>query len=69
MIDAMTDVAGPEPARLIDWQPEPEVAAIVSGWRADFDTARANALGLTSDSDFREHVRAFIDDDLGGMPQ
>lgn len=68
MIDALTDVAGPEPAKLIDWTPLPEIEAIVTGWRADFVTDRARDLGLLGDSDFRENVRYFLADDLPEAP-
>lgn len=63
MIDAMTAVAGPEPATLITWQPEEAVRRIVGGWRFDIRADRALALGLMADADFEENVRAYIEDD------
>ncbi|GAW34080.1 putative epimerase/dehydratase [Roseovarius sp. A-2] len=63
MIDAMTAVAGSEPARLITWQPEEAVRQIVGGWRFDINADRALALGLEADGSFEENVRAYIEDD------
>jgi nucleoside-diphosphate-sugar epimerase len=63
MIDAMTAVAGPEPATLITWQPEEAVRRIVGGWRFDIHADRALALGLEADGSFEENVRAYIEDD------
>jgi nucleoside-diphosphate-sugar epimerase len=63
MIDAMTAVAGPEPARLITWQPDETVRGIVGGWRFDIHADRARALGLEADASFEENVRYFIEDD------
>ncbi len=64
MIDAMTDVAGPEPAKRIKWEKQPEIESIVSGWRYDYNPAKALRLGLVADRDFRENVQFYIDDDM-----
>lgn len=64
MIDAMTEVAGPEPAKLIKWEEQPEIGEIVSGWRFDYNPQKALKLGLTADADFTENVRYFMQDDL-----
>ncbi|OSP56309.1 D-erythronate dehydrogenase [Pseudoruegeria sp. SK021] len=63
MIDAMTEVAGPEPEKLIRWEPQDEIQKIVSGWRFDYDPAKAVELGLTADQSFVENVRYYIEDD------
>ena len=63
MIDAMTAVAGPGPAQLIDWTPQPEVQRIVSGWRWDIHADRAEALGLTADASFEDNIRHYLTDD------
>jgi len=63
MIDAMTDVAGPAPARLIDWQPQPEIARIVKGWRSDLRADRGLSLGLRADDSFADNIRAYLEDD------
>lgn len=64
MIDAMTAVAGPEPAKLIRWEKQPEIETIVSGWRFDYNPAKALALGLIADDGFEENVRFYIKDDM-----
>ena len=63
MIDAMTAVAGPGPAQLIDWTPQPEVQRIVSGWRWDIHAGRAQRLGLTADASFQDNIRHYLTDD------
>lgn len=63
MIDAMTEVAGPAPARLIDWTPQPDIARIVTGWRSDLRADKALSLGLTADADFADNIRAYLHDD------
>ncbi len=60
MVAALSVVAGPDAARLIDWIPDPAIAAIVAGWPARFETARAAALGLAADPDFTSIVRAYV---------
>jgi D-erythronate 2-dehydrogenase len=52
MAAALERVAGPEAGALIDWLPDPAVAAIVTGWPARFRTDRAARLGLVPDPDF-----------------
>jgi nucleoside-diphosphate-sugar epimerase len=64
MIDAMTAVAGPEPARRITWDPQPELAPILDGWRLDIRPEKAARLGLRPDSSFQDNIRYFIEDDL-----
>ena len=59
MVEALSAVAGSDAASLIDWRPDPAIAAIVAGWPARFETARAAALGLSPDPDFASIVRAY----------
>lgn len=63
MIEAMTAVAGPEPAKLIRFKDDPAIRDIVSGWRFDYDPAKALALGLRADDNFEENVRYYLEDD------
>lgn len=63
MIEAMTAVAGPEPAKLIRFEDDPAIRDIVSGWRFDYDPAKALALGLEADASFEENVRYYLEDD------
>jgi nucleoside-diphosphate-sugar epimerase len=63
MIEAMTSVAGPEPAKLIRFEDDAAIRAIVSGWRFDYDPAKALALGLEADESFEDNVRYYLEDD------
>lgn len=63
VIAAMTAVAGPAPAKLIRWEAQPEVQAIVSGWRWDIHADKALALGLEADASFEDNIRYYLEDD------
>ncbi|NRB19481.1 MAG: NAD-dependent epimerase/dehydratase family protein [Rhodobacteraceae bacterium] len=64
-IEALGDIAGADTVALIRPVADPEVAKIVSGWPQDFHSARATALGFTSESSFRDIIQTYIDEDLG----
>ena len=66
MIDAMTAVAGPDPAKFIRFEEQPEINAIVKGWKYDLNPAKALSLGLKADDSFEDNVRYYIKDDLPG---
>lgn len=66
MIDAMTAVAGPDPAKLIRFEDDPAIRDIVTGWRFDYDPAKALALGLEADDSFEDNVRYYLEDDRPG---
>jgi nucleoside-diphosphate-sugar epimerase len=61
MIAAMQRVAGADCADYIDWEPDPFIADIVSGWPARFRTDRANRIGLFADAEFESIVRAYVE--------
>ncbi|MBM1813911.1 D-erythronate dehydrogenase [Pseudosulfitobacter pseudonitzschiae] len=63
VIAAMTAVAGPEPAKLIRWEAQPDVQAIVSGWRWDIHADKALRLGLEADESFEDNIRYYLEDD------
>ena len=63
LVDAMTKVAGPEPAKLIKWQEDAAIQAIVNGWRYDMNAQKALRLGLGADDSFEDNVRYYIEDD------
>lgn len=65
LIEAMTAVAGPEPAKLIKWEAQPDIQRIVTGWRFDLRPEKSLALGLTADDSFEDNVRNYMEDDLG----
>jgi D-erythronate 2-dehydrogenase len=60
MIAALERVAGPEVSALIDWAPDPAVAAIVTSWPARFRTDRAARLGLTADPDYDSVIKMHL---------
>jgi D-erythronate 2-dehydrogenase len=60
MVAALERVAGPEVSALIDWAPDPALAAIVTNWPARIRADRAAALGLTPDPDFASIVAAHL---------
>jgi nucleoside-diphosphate-sugar epimerase len=60
MAAALERVAGPEAAALIDWVPDPAVAAIVATWPARIRADRAARLGLTPDPDFDSVIRMHL---------
>lgn len=64
MIDAMTAVAGPEPAKLIRWEEQPEIAEILKGWRLDIRPEKAARLGLKADDSFEDNIRYFLEEDI-----
>jgi D-erythronate 2-dehydrogenase len=62
MAAALARVAGPEVAGLIDWVPDPAIAAIVTGWPGRVRADRAARLGLTPDPDFDSIIRRYLAD-------
>jgi nucleoside-diphosphate-sugar epimerase len=64
MIDAMTAVAGPEPAARIKFENQPEIARIIEGWRFDIRPEKAERLGLSADDSFQDNIRYYLEDDL-----
>ncbi|PRY86905.1 D-erythronate dehydrogenase [Donghicola tyrosinivorans] len=63
MIEAMRNVCGPEPEKLIRWEEQPEILAIVKGWRFDLRPEKALRLGLTADDSFEDNIRYYLEDD------
>ncbi len=66
LVAAMTAVAGPEPARLIRWEAQPEIKRIVSGWRFDLRPEKSIKLGLKADESFEDNIRYYLEDDKPG---
>ncbi len=64
MIEAMTKIAGPKPAKLITWERQPELEPILNGWRMDIRADRGLAAGLLADESFEDNVRYFLEDDF-----
>src|SRR3954454_22303728 len=64
MAEALRRAGGEDAYRLIRWQPDPQIQAIISSWPQSLAAPRAEALGFGRDSGIDEVVRAFIEDDL-----
>jgi D-erythronate 2-dehydrogenase len=64
MVDALERVAGPEVSGLIDWIPDPAVAAIVTSWPSRFRSGRAARLGLCADPDFAAIISSYLAETL-----
>lgn len=62
MAVALTRVAGPQVSALIDWVPDPAVAAMFATWPARIRAERAARLGLTPDPDFDSIIRMYLAD-------
>jgi nucleoside-diphosphate-sugar epimerase len=60
MVAALERVAGSQASTLIDWAPDPAVAAIVTSWPARFRAERAARLGLRPDTDFDSVIRMYL---------
>jgi len=65
-IEALREVAGEAPVRLIRKVPDPEIMRIVNNWPENFDAARAKGLGFVAETDFRTIIEIYIEEDLGG---
>lgn len=61
---ALAEVAGPEVAARIRWEPDAHIQKIVSGWLPAFDAKRAKSLGFEADQDITEIIQAHIEDEL-----
>ncbi|MDO8385440.1 MAG: NAD-dependent epimerase/dehydratase family protein [Polaromonas sp.] len=60
MAAALARVAGKDVAALIDWQPDPVIAGIVTSWPAQIHAARAGRLGLLPEKNFDDIIRAYL---------
>ena len=60
MVSVLGQVAGEDVAALVDWRPDPIVAAIIQGWPSRLRTDRATDLGLRPDDALESIVRAHI---------
>jgi nucleoside-diphosphate-sugar epimerase len=65
MAAAMDRVAGYPASELIDWSDDPLIGAMVRGWPARVEAARAAALSLRPEESFDAIVRQYLDRDRG----
>ena len=61
MLDALKQIAGAEVAARVAFQPDPEIQRIISSWPCQWDSARAEALGIRGDADAVALIQAFQD--------
>jgi D-erythronate 2-dehydrogenase len=64
MGEAVRRVGGAEAYTKIQWEPDPLIQQIISGWPRALAAPRAVALGFTVDNGIDEVVEAFVEDDL-----
>jgi nucleoside-diphosphate-sugar epimerase len=60
MADALERIAGKEATSLIDWEPDANIAKIVTSWPSRIRAARAEALGLKADASFDAILRDYV---------
>ncbi|MDE2414373.1 MAG: NAD-dependent epimerase/dehydratase family protein [Comamonadaceae bacterium] len=60
MAQALERVAGKEATALIDWDPDAQVAKIITSWPSRFNPKRAQALGLAADESFEAILRDYV---------
>jgi len=60
----MVAALGAEVARHVEWKRDPAIDRMIPGWPGAWDVTRAVALGFSSEANFDEIVRAYIEDDL-----
>jgi D-erythronate 2-dehydrogenase len=63
MIAALREVAGDEVANRIVREPDARVEKIVGSWPGQWDTTRAEGLGLSGDRSFADVIRGYIADE------
>lgn len=68
MIAALREVAGEAAARRIRFEEDERIVKIVGSWPGQWDTSRAEQLGLRGDATFADVIRAYLGDEnaLGG---
>lgn len=66
-IEALRRVAGDAAVALIHPDPDEDITRMVGGWPQAFDARRASALGFVAETHFDEIVRAYVEDELGGV--
>lgn len=59
--DALAQLAGPEVAARLDWQPDPRIEAIVGSWPARIAATRAASMGLQADASVQALIRAYAE--------
>ncbi|MBS8231309.1 NAD-dependent epimerase/dehydratase family protein [Marinobacter salarius] len=62
MIETLREVGGESALAHVRYEPDGKIEAIVGSWPSSFTNLRANKLGFRSERDFRDIVKAFLDE-------
>lgn len=57
---ALERIAGPQARALLDWEPDPRIAAIVGSWPSRIDADRAHGLGLLPDPSIDALIEQYV---------
>lgn len=60
IVATLAELAGPDAAGLVRWEPDDRIAAIVGGWPAAFASDRAARLGLPADDGIAAIIGQYI---------
>lgn len=60
MLEALREAAGEKALSLVRHELDARIEAIVAGWPACFETAKAQQLGFTGDDSFKQIIDAFV---------
>ena len=60
MAQALERVAGKDATALIEWEPDVQIAKIITSWPSRFAPKRAQALGLAADESFEAILRDYV---------
>jgi D-erythronate 2-dehydrogenase len=63
MAQSLRRVAGERAHALLDWQVDPAIERIISGWPARMGSPRAQSLGMQPNASFEDIVRTYIADE------
>ena len=63
-IEALREMAGEDVVKLIRHEPDEAIISIVRNWPENFEARRASELGFVAETDFREIIRIYMEEDL-----
>ncbi|AXS83333.1 D-erythronate dehydrogenase [Marinobacter sp. Arc7-DN-1] len=64
MLETLREVGGESALAHVRYEPDRNIEAIVGSWPARFTNLRASRLGFRSDQNFRDIVKAFLDESV-----
>jgi nucleoside-diphosphate-sugar epimerase len=60
MLEALDELAGPEPRKLVSFEPSERIVPMVKSWPAEVFSARTDRLGIKTDTGAREIVADYL---------